>query len=349
MKKYTFLLLFFLGAGVPSHANPLRFQKGISLPLYSKNPSFFYEPWIEEIRGLGATNINIVFELFMEDISSISITANPLLTPTPSSLRKIIQKSHDQGLQVMLFPILRLRNPKKNEWRGVLAPKDLNQWFQSYHKQLSPFIRLAQKEKVGYFCVGSELCSLERYQSHWQDLIQYVRKIYFGQILYSANWDHYREVSFWNDLDLIGVNAYWELTNSDHPTLNGLEYHLKKEKHELLNWHKEQKRPLILTEVGYQSRNGSNRKPWNSHLMTQVDLYEQSLCYLAFYRVWKKTPQLSGVYFWHYYGEGGPFDGSYTPRGKPAAEILSHWFLNSEVSPPRLRQPIEMEWIQSRF
>ena len=41
--------------------------------------------------------------------------------------------------------------------------------------------------------------------------IAYVRQTFKGKLTYSANWDHYSGIGFWDDLDLIGMNSYWKL------------------------------------------------------------------------------------------------------------------------------------------
>ena len=48
-------------------------------------------------------------------------------------------------------------------------------------------------------------------EGHWRRLIERVRAVYSGRLTVAANFDNYHEVSFWDDLDLIGINAYFPL------------------------------------------------------------------------------------------------------------------------------------------
>jgi hypothetical protein len=85
-------------------------------------------------------------------------------------------------------------------------------------------------------------------------------------------------------------------------------------------------RSFTFTEVGYYSQVGTAWHPWDYTQEGPVDLQQQLLCYQAFYEVWKDRPELSGVFFWHWWGQGGVEDNSYNPRGKPAEAIIRHWY-----------------------
>ncbi len=48
-------------------------------------------------------------------------------------------------------------------------------------------------------------------KDYWTGLIAEVRAVYSGSIGYAANFDQYHEVGFWSELDVMGINAYFEL------------------------------------------------------------------------------------------------------------------------------------------
>ena len=51
-----------------------------------------------------------------------------------------------------------------------------------------------------------------------------------------------------------------------------------------------------------------------------------SRAYAAVVRVWSDTRELRGIYFWNWFGFGGPEDSNYTPRGKPAEAVVRDWY-----------------------
>ena len=85
-------------------------------------------------------------------------------------------------------------------------------------------------------------------------------------------------------------------------------------------------RPLVFTELGYASIDGCASKPWDYTQQTPIDLQEQALCYQAFFRAWSGRSELAGVFVYEWWGSGGLEDRGYTPRGKPAEEVVRRWF-----------------------
>ena len=66
------------------------------------------------------------------------------------------------------------------------------------------YVHFAQQNQVEMLSIGSELCSLEGDYKHWSRIISYARNHYDGLLTYSANWDHYHDISFMKDLDYMG-------------------------------------------------------------------------------------------------------------------------------------------------
>ena len=53
----------------------------------------------------------------------------------------------------------------------------------------------------------------------WRSLIRKTRKAYKGRLSYSANWDHYKDIEWWRDLDLIGMTVYYDLVGEKKPKI----------------------------------------------------------------------------------------------------------------------------------
>ena len=108
---------------------------------------------------------------------------------------------------------------------------------------------------------------------HWRALIARVRSVYTGRLTYAANYDHYPEIGFWDQLDVIGVNAYFELwpielpLDADEP----LDRHLREawdEHLEDLDAFRHRRglpdRPVLFTELGYTRRRHCSVHSWAS-------------------------------------------------------------------------------------
>jgi len=335
MKK-TLLLWIFILFSVPASA----YQKGIVLGLYAKDPSYSYEKDLEEIRATGADHVSLVVSWYQKNIHASDlyphwVTKGDFDTTSDAKLIEVIRQAHANGLKVFLFPIVRLEERAEKEWRGVLAPTRKAAWLKSYRNFTLHYARLAAKNGVELFSIGSELCSMEQEEAYWRKLILNVRGFYRGQLLYSANWDHYKKIAFWDALDYLGLNGYYELAQKDAPAMEDLLKSWWDIQNDLATWQDQNHdKPILFTEIGYPSVVGGCRKPWDYTRQEGVDLKEQALGYEAFFVTWGKSPRLGGVYFWNWYGQGGENDRSYTPRGKPAQKILTEWYQKADPSSP---------------
>ncbi len=107
---------------------------------------------------------------------------------------------------------------------------------------------------------------------HWRQLIHKVRQVFKGKLTYAANFDQYQQVGFWQDLDMMGINAYFKLRSEIlEPNERARLYPLLLEGWrsvlgEIDTFRQAQKigtMPLIFTEMGYTRRALSTLEPWS--------------------------------------------------------------------------------------
>ena len=303
-----------------------KFQKGMVLPLFALEQDYPYKKALDEIAELGARSVSFFVTNYQEDIRSNYIYLNQRAAE-PLQLAEIIEYAHRRGLSVFLFPTLHIQHLGKKEWRGVLQPTEPELWWSNYFKMIRFYVHIARANQVELFSIGSELCAMEQDYTHWSQIVQYCRKNYAGMLTYSANWDHYKNISFMKDLDFLGLNAYFGLTHKDNPTLAELLQAWKPARERVEDAYREYQIPILFTEIGYPSVDRANENPWNYFSSGRLDLEEQKLCYQAFVETWDPPPTyLHGVYFYNWWGSGGIGDRDYTPRDKPAESVLRTWY-----------------------
>lgn len=303
-------------------------RSGFVLPLHSKDPNYRYDWMVQQIGDFGATDISFVVKLFQEHATSEFPSRHATQTSSDETLRSAIRTAVRLKMRVMVVPIVLLERPKTAEWRGVLEPPDRREWFRGYTEEILRFVRLAEDSGATSFAIGSELSSLEPETERWLSVLSDVRKEFTGQLTYSANWDHWEHVKFWDRLDFMGISAYFQLARHPNPTEAELVDSWGRIKQRLIDRRKllGVRVPLVFTELGYPSQDGCASKPWDYYSTANVDLAEQELCFRAFINTWKNSPDLSGVYVYDWWGKGGIDDRSYTPQGKPSAKVISEWF-----------------------
>ena len=296
-----------------------------------------------EIADLGADAVLISTAGYQEHAGSDTFHLDPKVAPSPEQWAEIFKIAHDDGLRVILMPIILLSNPRGTEWRGVISPPSWDDWFEQYRKFLAQFARIAEAGKVEVLAVGSELVSTERYTEQWRRVIAETRKIYHGQLTYSANWDHYKVVEFWDALDMVGMTTYYKLSNDPNPAPASLAEAWKPIKRGLLRWQEESGKPLLFTEVGWCSQEGASIEPWNYYYRqtaTPEGLKEQANCYRAFMQTWTDVPEVAGTIWWEWTNTaGGTDDFNYIPKGKPAERVLRDWFASLRHKPRISSQP----------
>ena len=169
---------------------------------------------------------------------------------------------------------------------------------------------------------------MEEHDVEWRGLIERVRTVFPGRLTYSANWDHYRETPFWDAVDLAGTTGYHELsaTDASNPTPNQLAAAWAPVVQDLAEFSESVERRVLITEIGYVSQTGAAYHPWDYTTTGPLDLGAQCDLYEAFYRSVNGAEWLGGVVFWTWSGDGGSSDIGYTPRGKPAEQIVRRWF-----------------------
>jgi hypothetical protein len=306
-------------ARAPAREPPAEKQRGVALGMFAEDISFSYQSLLAEIVALGATHVALVVPIYQSDGKSHDIGLHTRLSPTLAELAETIRAARRDGLEVSVFPILRLASPAPGEWRGTLAPRDPDVWFQRYGNILGDLAAVAASTGATRLVIGSELSSLDGDLDRWGPLVQRIRAVFPGRLVYSANWDHYRQARLLDLVDEEGVTGYFNLREPGTPADDAaLEAGWRRVRAELESWREGREHPFVFSELGYRSRAGSTATPWDEGAGGTPDLDEQRRAFAAFRRVWASSPILDGVYVWNWYGYGGPGTISYTPRGKPA-------------------------------
>ena len=305
------------------------FQRGMCFVTWDKNQfsSSYSVKALEMLQGMGVEYLQVTITLYQDRYNSTVIRETDS-TPSDASVKYVIKKAHDMGMKVMLKPHIDLiDNEDGTYWRadiGFSREEDWEKWFSSYKEKIMHYAKMSEKLGVEIVCVGTELVFASQKADYWRDIISSVRKVYSGKITYAANWDEYKGVTFWDQLDFVGIDAYFPLTYKADPTLEDIKEGWNKWKGELEAWHREVQKPIVFTEIGYSSAACAPSEPWKEG-MGEPDLEIQANCYRAVFESLVGSPWLEGVYWWKWaptiYG-GGANNRNFTPLNKPAAQIV---------------------------
>ncbi len=251
-----------------------------------------------------------------------------------------INTIRENGFKVFLKPHIWIDEVKEGEWRSEIHPHSadgLKLWQVGYREFILRYAAIAAKSHVDMFCIGTEFTKMTKlYPEYWSALIKEVRAVYKGPLVYAANWyKEYEQVTFWDELDFIGVQAYFPLVDHDNPTSDQLRKGWKKYRKSLKKMSNSLDKRIIFTEMGYKSTSDGASRPWewidysveneeNYSLLTQAN------CYSAFFEMVWPQEWFAGVHLWQMRSDDrrderwNKYD--FTPLNKPAERIIQEEF-----------------------
>lgn len=296
----------------------------------------------QTIAALGSNSIELTVRIWTETGTSDAVIADPAKTESDASLLASFQAAEADGLSVVFKPNL---SPLDGTPTSSMAPTDVAAFFASYEAEIVHLATIAQEGGVTTFAIGNEMSSLSgaQYLPYWTDIIDAVRQVYHGQLTYSAATDEAYKVSFWNELDVIGVNTYPPLTTNENPTVQQMVqawnevpsnpywaavFEDKSPVDFLHSLSEQYNKQVLMTEVGYRSMDGTAIEPGSWIASGTPDPNAQADAFKAFFQVWTAEggSWLQGAEIWQWDLSNQYSSTGYSPMGKPAEALISQYF-----------------------
>lgn len=293
---------------------------GVALALHPREAArqgFAYPPDPTPLTGLGTRAILLTPSWEVADVHGSELRPGEVRDVT---LRRVIRRARALGLSVALAPWVALERAGPHEWRGALDPSDRRRWWRSYARFVLHYARLAAEEGVAILAIGHELSSLGA-DPAWAGIARRVREVYAGPLTFIANHDALDAIPA-DAIDVLGVSAYFPLADDPDASEVRMRRRWRAAAERLRRLKERHGKPLVLFEVGYPSRDGGAVRPWDDASSAPADPEEQRRAYAALTATLRDAPWLDGVFFWTWFGEGGPHDRHYTVLGKPAEELV---------------------------
>ena len=327
-KKY-FILLLLIFQGCTSQSQKIN---GIS---YVASGEATTQEDINNVKAIHANYAAVMPFGFIRNVETPELLFNSerqWYGETLEGVTQYTQMLQKNGIKVMLKPQIWIWH---GEFTGYLKTNTEEDWKlleDSYRNFIITYAKLSEEIQVEIFCIGTELEQfiLARPQ-FWNSLIKEVKIHYKGKLTYAANWDEYKRVPFWEQLDYIGVDAYFPISESKTPTIEDAQLGWQKWKEELKQVSENNKKPILFTEYGYRSVAFSGKEPWKSdRSMSEANLEAQSNLMQGLFDAVYQEPWFVGGFIWKWFIDhksvGGENDNQFTPQNKPAATIIKKHF-----------------------
>jgi hypothetical protein len=321
------VLLITVSASAQSRA-PF-FQKGVNFTAERGGYDTPHSPRVlNELRGYGVNSVAFVPYGFTR--RGTATVRFPGRMERDESIESLAGEARRLGLKVMLKPQIWIGG---GGFPGDLEYPDASQrsqWFAAYGEFVTHYAKLAARINADIFCVGTEFAKLSAYDSEWRAIIRLARQYYRGPLVYAAiQGPEFENLKFWDALDYIGLNNYYPLPD----TLSTDEVVRKVEAVQ-----RRYRKPVIFPEAGFASLEAPHRAPWDE-TPRRWSGADQAKAYDAIFRGFYNKPWFYGVYWWKIGsdGYGGPNDGSHTPWGKPAMDVVAKWYRSIRRPGPAAR------------
>lgn len=305
-------------------------QRGFAMPTYSRDG--YSSPQVSTELGrmvaAGVTWVQINPTWYQDGARTSSITPG-WQTPTDTSVEHVVEAAHRLGMKVFLKPLVDLGPDGTGGYRGTIRPADPGAWFASYTRFIGHYAEVASRRGVEEFGVGTELAGTSGDRASWLRVVKAVRARYRGLVVYSANFDEYRHVRFWDALDLVGIDAYWPVSPRPTTDPQALRRAWDPIVRELAAFAARLRRHILFTEAGYTSQHGSTTAPWSWTNSRTPDQAEQAAAYEALLASLTGRPWWAGVFWWAWDAPLGVATGdplSYSPHGKAAEGVIRRWW-----------------------
>ena len=300
---------------------------------------------LDALRNLGVTHITLISFGRQPgyDVPEVHMHNDARwFSESDTGIRTLARKADSLGLALILKPHLWVGHYSDDEQGrhtiGFETEADWQQWEAQYRRFLLHYAHLAAEVDAAVLVVGTELANVAKTrEAFWRDLIAEVRTVYDGKLTYAANWwDEYEDVPFWDALDYIGVQAYFELSDKDDPTVATLRAGWQPYKTTMQRLAHQTGKPVLFTEIGYRNVPYAAAQPWRwpergEHQRVTPDNRLQARLYQAFFESLWHEPWFAGAILWKWYPpnadgrrRGGPLD--FTPQNKPAEQVIADWF-----------------------
>jgi len=251
---------------------------------------------------------------------------------TRAGAKQYIETLRKDNISIMIKPQLWLWH---GEFTGLLKMNNETDWKlleQSYSNFIMEYAELAKEVNAEVLCIGTELEEfIKNRPDYWSQLIKEIRKVYKGKLTYAANWDEFRRTPFWTEVDYIGIDAYFPVSDMKTPTIEDCIKGWEKHKKDLKNFSEQIDRLILFTEYGYRSVDYTGKEPWRyDRSMTSINIQAQNNATQALFdAVWHED-WFAGGYLWKWFVDhrkvGGVKNNQFTPQNKPVEAIIEAYY-----------------------
>lgn len=264
------------------------------------------------LAALGAPNVAFVVPLPQPDPAAVPRRDSDA-TPDDETLGEAMATATELGLGTVLE--LRVESPTG----ATPAPSDTERWFEEYGRLALHYAEVADRHDASLLVIGGTGPDLADEADRWRALIRDIRRVYDGPLSFSVEADHVERVTFWDAVDVIGVDTDFPEADVLDPIAADIEKAWEPVLSELTELAERWDRPVVLTHVGYPGVEGTTAGQLGIAEERQLEAYE------ALFTVANQTPAVEGLLVWRWGSDpivSGGEGAGFSPRDRLAEAVL---------------------------
>jgi hypothetical protein len=290
---------------------------------------------IDPILNLNANYAAVMPFGFIRDLEHPEIIFNTdrqWFGETEKGAKQYINELKRNSIKIMMKPQIWVW---RGEFTGFIKMKTEEEWLQleeTYLNFILEYAQVAQDTNTEILCIGTELETfVANRPEFWNQLIVEIKSIYKGKLTYAANWNEYQKTPFWVDLDYIGIDAYFPVSQLKTPTTEDCKEGWMKHKNQIKDFSDQFNKPILFTEFGYRSVDYSGKEPWKADgEMDSINLEAQHNATKALFDEFWNEDWFAGGFIWKWFHShekaGGENDTQFTPQNKPVEELVRKYY-----------------------
>lgn len=329
MKKIFLLLIVTIFASCSGQQSKIN---GIS---FVGSPREIYAESIDPVVNVNANWAAVMPFGFLKSLETPAVVFNmerQWWGERRDGAKKTIALLNEKGIKVMLKPQIWVWQGEFTGHIKMTSEEDWKIFEDSYEEFILLYAELAQEMKVPMLCIGTELHTfVQSRPQYWTRLIKRVRAVYDGKLTYAENWDQFNKVSFWRELDYIGIDAYFPVAESKSPSIEEFRVGWQRHKESIKTVYNRIGKPILFTEYGYRSIQYTGKEPWDSGRSNgNVDLTAQNNALTALYHEFWKESWFAGGFLWKWFHNhhevGGNNNNRFTIQNKPSERLIKEFY-----------------------
>jgi hypothetical protein len=189
------------------------------------------------------------------------------------------------------------------KWHGdirMTSEADWDAWFEDYGQYVLYNAEITEAAGAEALSLGVEYVGTIDQDRRWRDLISKVRKVFHGKLTYSANFDEYPKIRWWDALDCIGINAYFPLSERPNASDAELRSGWKRVYAEMTPIVRRFGKPVCFTELGYSASSTAGKAPYAQEVIELSPDYQARLYRVAMEEA-SKREFVHGVFVWKWF------------------------------------------------